>query len=111
MLDRGLCRCQQGNGHSVGTAADDIEANSVAKLHAERVSAVLAADADVHLGAHRSGEGDGEAHEATHPALVDADEGILGVDLPTHAPVKFTITAGRKLQRKTDDGPSRRRSA
>ena len=50
VLDRSLSSSQTCNGHTEGRAADVVQTNIVAELHARGVAAVLAADAQTQIG-------------------------------------------------------------
>src|ERR1019366_4544545 len=71
---RSLCGCQAGDRDAERRAGDVVQADRMAKLDALRLAAMLAADAQLYVGAHLLGQGDRHLHQVTHALLVDGVE-------------------------------------
>src|SRR5688572_26819767 len=75
--ERRLCRCELGDGDAVGRAGDVIQSDLGAEVDGGRVAAMLAADAELELGAGLAAALGGDLHQFADTFRVDADEGIL----------------------------------
>ena len=76
-----LCCGQPGNGHPEGAAGYIAQADLMAELYRNRIAAVLAADADVHIRTDRLTQAAGHFHETAHALLIQLGKGIRLVDL------------------------------
>src|SRR5438105_57634 len=77
LADGGLGGGQPGDRHAVGGAADVIQAQGLAEGDGGRVAAVLAADAELGVGALGAAALGGDADQVADALLVEADEGVL----------------------------------
>ena len=68
VLDCSLCGGQTGDGHTEGGAGHIVQTHAVAELHAGGVAAVLAADAQMDVGAGGAAQLAGHIHQ-----LAEAD--------------------------------------
>src|SRR5262245_66214627 len=78
LAERGLGRREAGDGDAERRAGDIVERELVAERDRGRVAAVLAADADLQLGARLAAALDADAHQFAHALAIDGDEGIAG---------------------------------
>ena len=81
VLDGSLSGSQAGDGHAEGGAGDIVQAHIVAELHGGGVAAVLAADAQLQVGAGLAAQLAGHFHQTAHAGLIQTGEGIALVDL------------------------------
>lgn len=79
VLDGSLRRCDAGDGHAVGGAGYVVHAELGAELHGGGLAAVLAADADLEVGAGGTAFLDAHLNELADAFLVEHFEGI-GLD-------------------------------
>src|ERR1700676_3707921 len=95
--DCGLCCCQSCDRNSEGAAADVVQAQLVAEVDGVRVSPMLSADPDLHLGSRLAAFGNRHRHQASHAVLVDRLERVAGQDLVfevTHDEMPLRVVAG-----------------
>src|SRR5262245_59336866 len=78
LAERGLGGREAGDGNAERRAGDVVEREFMAEGDRGRVAAVLAADADLELGARLAAALDADAHQFAHALAVDGDEGIAG---------------------------------
>src|SRR3954469_21061503 len=76
LAERGLRRRQPCDRHAERRARDIVERELVAEAPRGRTPAVLAANADLELGARLATAFDPDAHKLAHALAVDGDEGI-----------------------------------
>src|SRR6476660_5612658 len=76
LAERGLRRRQPCDRHAERRARDIIERELVAEGHRGWIATVLAANADLELGARLATAFDPDAHKLAHALAVDGDEGI-----------------------------------
>src|SRR3954471_22984809 len=76
LAERGLRRRQPCDRHAERRARDIVERERVAEGHRGGIAAVLAADADLELGARLASAFDADAHQLAYALAVDGDEGI-----------------------------------
>src|SRR5215510_5470591 len=84
LAERGLGGREAGDGNAERRAGDVVERELMAEGDRGRVAAVLAADADLELGARLAAALDADAHQFAHALAVDGDEGITGKNATRH---------------------------
>ena len=80
-LNRSLSSSQTCNGHTEGRAADVVQTNIVAELHARGIAAVLTADAQAQVGTGLTAIVCSHLHQLAHADLIQVLERIALVDL------------------------------
>src|SRR5690349_15937581 len=78
--ERGVGGGEPGDRDAQRRAADVVEAEPVAEVDAARITAMLAADADVEIGARCAAPVDRDLHEVADAALVERGERVVGKD-------------------------------
>src|SRR5690554_5245656 len=79
-----LCGCETRDRHAVGRAGNIGEAHFLAEGDGGRVAAMLAAYAELDVGAHFSSPPCTDGHQFAHAIAVQRNEGILRDDLLAH---------------------------
>src|SRR6185503_19058992 len=69
--ERGVGGSEPRDRNAERRAADVVQPEAVAEIDAARIAAVLAADADLQVGARGAAEVDGDLHEVADAALIE----------------------------------------
>src|SRR4051812_3983734 len=77
VVERRGRRSQPGGRRPVRRAGNVVEADALAEVDRGRVAAMLAADAELEVGANEAAALDGDLHQVADPLLVERDERVL----------------------------------